>query len=204
MHRTWITLLGIALVAGCGGGSTNANFTGSITMSASGSWSYVDNGGSTNAGTEMFQIHCTNNGSGTAEFSGSITTHLVITDPMGKTSTTDGTGTTDQTNDTEGCVLGIDDGRHNLGVSFAVPPFDVTGATVAGGVSVPINGDWSRIDFASAGGSADAGFVSIGESGMLSFTSGDLVGGDPTMVVSANMIPTGIPETISWSFTQVR
>jgi hypothetical protein len=210
MRGLRIAILGAigGLVCGCGGAAKPQRWTGGITLAASGSWSYQPSGGGSVAGNEAFSAHCTNNGDGVGEFTASFTLHNVETNTSNQTATTDATGTTDQatTADNTGCGLGASGDNGNWGVDFTLLGFKVTGQTVAGGMSFPINDDWTSEDFALVGSSAQGQFfepqsgASGAVVGMYSFHSGDIVGGAPSMVITTNGIPSAIPVTVSWSY----
>ena len=197
-----------SLVLGCGGGAkAPTKYTGGITLDAQGSWSVTQSDGSTIVGNESFSVHCTNDGTGVGEVTASFTVHDVETDSNGMSSTTDATGSDDEatTADSTGCILGVGGGGDTIGVQLEILGFHVTGAVVAGGISVPIDDDWSKYDLALAGAVTSSVFTNAvagpgAATGMVSFNSGDLLGGSPTMVIAPGTLGTAIPETVSWSF----
>jgi hypothetical protein len=198
-----------ALACGCGGAAKPKQWTGGITLSASGSWNVPYPDGSSIVGSESFSAHCTNNGDGVGEFTASFTMHNLATSTDGMKSTADASGTADQplTQDNTGCLLGAGGNADgNWGVEFKLSGFNVTGQRVAGGVSVPIDDDWSNEDLAMAGTFSGTTFLepqsgaSGAVAGMFAFNSGDVVGGSPSMVVGTLSVGTPIPEIVSWSY----
>ncbi|HEY2744045.1 MAG TPA: hypothetical protein VGL86_05465 [Polyangia bacterium] len=205
------TLVGAGL-AGCGGAKSHTKYAGSVTVSAQGSWSYSDGSGGTTTGNESFNAHCTNDGGNVGEFTASITVHQDVIDNTGGngSSTTDATGSTDQPiSSGNGFCLVDDADPDSFGIEIELADFDVTGMTVAQGVTVPIDGTWHQADFANAGSISGGSFSNAangsagGGTGTVSFHSGDTVGGSPSMVVTPSVLPATIPETVSWSFSAV-
>jgi hypothetical protein len=200
---------GLVLCA-CGGPSGPKKYSGSITVSAMGSWMFTNNTGEMHQGNETFNVTCTNDGSGMGKFSGTFSLHRAITDSSNHTGTTDASAmpSVDLTPDNTGCVLGTGNSSF-MGVQLTMPKFNVTGMITGGGLNTPINDDWSQWDLAEVGTSAQITYSAMVASfdtfsGMVTFTSGDEVGGTPTTIQTMRHNPTGIPVTVSWTYAAVK
>jgi hypothetical protein len=203
-----IVVAGLVLCA-CGG-SGPKKYMGSITVAAMGSWMFTNTMGEMHQGNETFNLTCTNDGSGMGKLTGTFSVHRVITDATNHTGTTDASAmpSVDLTPNNTGCLLGTGNSSF-MGVQLMLPKFNVTGMIVGGGLNTPINDDWSQWDLAEVGSSAQVTYSEMVSTfdtftGMITFTSGDQIGGTPTTIQMMRHNPTGIPVTVSWTYSVVK
>lgn len=210
MLNPWgVVAAGLVLCA-CGGPSGPKRYSGSITVSAMGSWMFDEMTGEHVKGNETFNVTCTNDGSGMGKFSGTFLVHREITDTTNHTGTSDASAmpSIDLTPDNTGCLLGTGNNSF-MGAQLTMPKFNVMGMITGGGLNMPINEDWAQWDLAKVGTSAQITYSAMVSSfdtfsGMITFTSGDEVGGTPTTLQTMRHNPTGIPVTVSWTYSVVK
>ncbi len=187
-------LLAAFLVSGgCGSGAIT-NFSGGIQVDSTNTFDFPANGGRA-SGNASYTGSCKMNVDGSGEYTVSYTLHLVLTDGMGGSATTDVSGSDDQhvaKVSPDFCGASLDTSSGSWVVNYQTPPLHLTGKTTTAGGSVDVSDNWENWDY------LGLHVADLSASGTAPKGKGALVGMKPIQTFYSGN-PLSAPATLTWS-----